>query len=65
MVQRPAGEPLQREDPEDLVAVHQAARGIHGHAPVGIAIKREADVRPVRADRRHEGLRLRSRRSRG
>jgi hypothetical protein len=57
-----AFEPLESEDPEDLVAVHDAALPIDRDQPIGVAVERETDVRPSLCDR--PGERTRRRRAR-
>ena len=58
-VERAAGEPLERQDPEDLVPVHEAPGGIDGDAAVRVPVKGEPHVRPVRPDSVHQGRRIR------
>ena len=62
--QRVAGQPVEGEDAEDLVAVDDPAVGVDRDEPVGVAIEREADIRAGRDDRLGERRRVRSRRSR-
>ena len=55
-VQRPAREPLERQDPQDLVAVDHVAPAVDGDAPVRVPVQREAHVRTELTDGGHQGL---------
>src|SRR5438094_6725337 len=48
-------EPLEGEDPEDLVAVDDPASGVDRDEPIGVAVEREPDVRAGRDDGSGEG----------
>ena len=65
VVEGAAGKPLQGEDPQDLVAVHEPAAGVDRHAPVRVPVEREAHVRPVGPRPLPSATRAGSRRSRG
>ena len=56
MVERAAAQPLEREDPQHLVAVDEPPARVHRDAPVGVAVEREAHVRAEVADRGHQRL---------
>ena len=57
-------EPVEGEDPEDLVAVDDLAGRVDRDQPVGVAVEGEPDVRAALPDRRGERCRARSPRTR-
>ena len=57
-MERVALEALEREDPQELVAVNEPARAVDRDAPVGVAVEGEADVGPVLDDRLGERRRV-------
>ena len=49
--ERTRSETIEGEDAEDLVAIDDVPRGIHGDQPVGIAVEGEPDVGAAGHDR--------------
>ena len=56
--QGPALAKVQREDAHDLVAVDDVAAGVHGQAPVGVAVVADAQVRLMLDDRSLQVLQM-------
>jgi hypothetical protein len=54
----PASQPLQRQDPEHLIAVDEAALGVHGNAAISVTVECEPDVGPAGPDERGERRRV-------
>ncbi len=54
-----AGEAVEGEDPEDLIAVDDLPGRIDRDQPIGIAVEGEADVGPGPHDRLGQGCRVR------